>query len=302
VFHHEKKNNVHLEPFKMGNVQLYPLSEIIFHAPGEDPDPLFHSSLSFFPIMDKQLSNHFTILSTEQLLICNTCRFAVSSNYIPRHLSEFHIWIPRSTRQELSYEARALNFPDPSMIPIPETPIPMIPCLDIKNGVRCTLCFHLAGTLKSIKQHYQTNHRIPGTLPQRGIPQGKSYFFPFFSLINLLEKFWEEQLVQSWTPGRAKRFFPIFIPAPQQNDPRLQNDPPSLDDTINDLLQRANLQDEQNEAILLLTRNQILNDQGRGQNSPWLTRTKWKVIGLNSRIKLIDRFYSRERIWVPYWK
>jgi hypothetical protein len=74
-------------------------------------------------------------------------------------------------------------------------------------------------------------------------------------------------LIQSWTSGPAKKYFAVFESSPQSNDP-LQNDPPSLDDTINDLLQRASLQDERNEVTLLLTRNQILNTQGRGQNSP----------------------------------
>jgi hypothetical protein len=51
-------------------------------------------------------------------------------------------------------------------------------------------------------------------------------------------------LIQSWIPGQFKKYFTIFESSlPQSSDP-LQNDPPSLDDIINDLLQRANLQDK----------------------------------------------------------
>jgi hypothetical protein len=162
---------------------------------------------------------------------------------------------------------------------IPIDPIPIIQYLDLIHEFRYIIYLHIIDIEGSIQYHYRKEYRGPKTPSQRDIRLDMDSSFPLFLFINLdsVEKYWEPLLIQSWTPGQAKKYFAIFESPSQSNDP-LQNDPPSLDDTINDLLQRVNLQDEQNEATLLLTRNQILNTQARGQNSPWLTRIKWKII------------------------
>jgi hypothetical protein len=129
---------------------------------------------------------------------------------------------------------------------IPIDPVPVIQYLDLIHGFRCIIYLHIIGIEGSIQCHYRKEHRGPETPSQRGIRLDMDSSFPLFLFINLdsVEKYWEPLLIQSWTPDQAKKYFPIFESPPQSPDP-LQNDPPSsLDDIINDLLQRANLQDE----------------------------------------------------------
>jgi hypothetical protein len=167
------------------NFQIYPMSEISksFHTTGEHPDIIL---LSLPSIMSEQLLSYFTILSEETLLICNTCRYAISPSYISRHLIDFHKQIPRPTRRVLAQEASILNFPNPSIIPIPMDPVPIIPCLEIKKGARCIICYHLMGTSLSCEQHYRKNHRPLGIKSQRGIPQGRDSLHSFLIHSNLI--------------------------------------------------------------------------------------------------------------------
>jgi hypothetical protein len=126
--------------------------------------------------MSELLLTYFTILSREQLLICNDCKSAVSSKAFRRHLSQFHKIIPGPIRRELSREVSTLILNDGIIDMIPIEPVKAFQCLDIIKGFHCTICFHCTGIEDSIKGHYRREHR--DNLPQWEIPQGMSSSTP----------------------------------------------------------------------------------------------------------------------------
>jgi hypothetical protein len=109
-----------------------------------------------------QFEDYFTVIPPQNLLICNTCRYAVSKTEIGIHLARRHKQqIPLSTRQTLRRlgSASTLIFTDlVSSAQIPSDPIPIISCLEVIDGYRCRLCSHLAGTIASIAQHCSAQH------------------------------------------------------------------------------------------------------------------------------------------------
>ena len=106
------------------------------------------------------LQDYFTHLPTQQLLICNTCKFAVSRTNFSQHLRRYHgekkrAVIPLTIRQRLTLalSTSTLTLRDESEVPIPTTAISALSCLTIVNGYRCLICQYLAGTEDSIRQH-----------------------------------------------------------------------------------------------------------------------------------------------------
>jgi hypothetical protein len=130
--------------------------------------------------MSEQLLSYFTILSPEQFLICNGCKFAVSSKGATRHLIRFHKIVPGPTRRSLSQEISILILNDGGIDLIPVDPVPVIQCLDLIHGFRCLICLHITGTEGSLQCHYRKDHRDPETLSQRGIRLGMNSSFPLF--------------------------------------------------------------------------------------------------------------------------
>jgi hypothetical protein len=104
-----------------------------------------------------QFEDYFTVIPPQNLLICNTCRYAVSKTEIGDHLARRHKQqILLSTRQTLRRlgSASTLIFSDPlSRAQIPSDPISIISCLEVINGYRYRLCSYLAGTIASMAEH-----------------------------------------------------------------------------------------------------------------------------------------------------
>src|ERR1700731_4089909 len=101
-----------------------------------------------------QFEDYFTVIPPQNLLICNTCRYAVSKSEIDNHLARRHKrQISLSTRQTLRRlgSASTLIFPDlVSSAQIPSDPISIISYLEVIDRYRYRLCSYLAETIASI--------------------------------------------------------------------------------------------------------------------------------------------------------
>jgi hypothetical protein len=127
------------------------------------------------------LQDYFTLLTPQQILICNACKFAVSASNFSQHLSRYHSSksgtpISLETRRQFGPALATLTLRDPAQVEeaISSTaPIRALSCLDVVSGYRCLTCDHLAGTESSIVQHCYVHTRSKATIPSE---------FPSFSI------------------------------------------------------------------------------------------------------------------------
>ncbi|OJJ43664.1 hypothetical protein ASPZODRAFT_136116 [Penicilliopsis zonata CBS 506.65] len=100
-------------------------------------------------------------LPDHRVLVCMQCRYAIQPNAVARHLKEIH-HIHRGDRRPFVEYAGQFDLADPAKVVYPDLTQFPVPVLPVENGVACRFagCGHLCVTVKRMKQHWMTVHRM----------------------------------------------------------------------------------------------------------------------------------------------
>ncbi|KAJ5247212.1 hypothetical protein N7468_002195 [Penicillium chermesinum] len=103
----------------------------------------------------------FKYYSTYQVLICTSCRFALSPGGVARHMKDIH-HLHHEQRRPYTLFASNFRLRDPENVVNPHEKDFPIPHLPLEQGWKCTECGYLAISRKRMETHWPPTHGRKG--------------------------------------------------------------------------------------------------------------------------------------------
>lgn len=103
----------------------------------------------------------FRYYSTYQVLICTSCRYALSPGGVARHMKDIH-HLPHEQRRPYTLFASNLRIRDPEKVVNPHEKDFPIPHLPLEQGWKCQSCDYLAISRKRMETHWPSVHGRKG--------------------------------------------------------------------------------------------------------------------------------------------
>jgi len=208
-----------------------------------------------------------------KVLICLECQHCLIPEGINRHLRDYHGSIAIDRRKRMIERVEQLEIMKPEDIILPSNEIEAIEGLKVVKGIQCTTCGAIYGTVGSMKTHCWHVH---GWVQSKG-----------FSGIQLTElmatgPIWQEQSLQSFYITKHLKYFRVR----ERMDGRLGD--PDID-----LLLRKGIRADEERAKL---DHIVKQKEGRGENSPWLSRTGWKSMFMNKDMAKLSEYTNGEDV------
>jgi len=214
----------------------------------------------------EEVKNILCYNSEFKVLICLGCQHCLIPGGINRHLRDHHGSIAIDTRKQMVEQAEQLEIMKPEEIRLPSNEIEAIEGLKVVKGVRCTACGAVYGTVGSMKTHCWHSHSWV---------QSKGFSSMQLTELISIGSIWQEQNLQSFYIAKHLKYFPI----------REKMDGYLDDPDIDWLLRKGLGVDEERSKLDHI----VKQNEGRGENSPWLSRTGWKSMFMGRDMaKLIE--------------
>jgi len=101
------------------------------------------------------ISEYLIFLPKEQVLVCGSCKYALSSEGVHRHFQRTHKAIPLQVRKKLVDYTKTLSLCSPNNVEIPTGISHGFDCLKLIKGFCCSTCGELCGTELCMKEHWK---------------------------------------------------------------------------------------------------------------------------------------------------